>query len=84
VAAPIVAALRKHQAGPQETARHRSQTILRGIKQGTSNQALAESLNISLSTLKSHLRRLFAEYGVTNRHGLLLAYPDEGLSPVPL
>lgn len=44
--------------------------LLEGLRQGLSNQQLAESTHLSLSSVKAELRALFQEYGVKDRHGL--------------
>lgn len=51
-------------------AENRQQRILAAIRQGLANQEIAESLNISVSSVKSELRALFEKYGVKDRHDL--------------
>jgi LuxR family maltose regulon positive regulatory protein len=49
------------QLTPQEMA------VLRWIAAGYSNKAIAEELNISLSTVKTHIRNLYSKLGAGNR-----------------
>ncbi len=41
--------------------------ILRLVAQGLSNQAIAQTLHISLNTVKTHLKHIFAKLGVSDR-----------------
>jgi DNA-binding NarL/FixJ family response regulator len=46
---------------------HRENTVLALVAQGRSNGEIAASLNLEESTVKSHLRSLFAKLGVSSR-----------------
>jgi DNA-binding NarL/FixJ family response regulator len=46
---------------------HRENTVLALVAQGRSNGQIAASLNLEESTVKSHLRSLFAKLGVSSR-----------------
>lgn len=46
----------------------REETVLRLVAAGRSNTAIAEELCLSESTVKFHLRNLFAKLGVANRN----------------
>lgn len=70
VAPPILADLRRQNESSNHIASYRRQAILNGVKRGLTNQQLAEELSVSASTVKNHLRELFHEYGVKDRHAL--------------
>ena len=61
----------------------RKQDVLPLLLQGSSNKQLAEALFISLSTVKAHLRNIYAKFDVTNRYELiaLLKHGDNALIP---
>jgi DNA-binding CsgD family transcriptional regulator len=67
----------QHNISPRE------QDVLPLVLQGSSNNQIAESLFISLSTVKAHLRNIYAKFGVKNRYELvaLLKHGDESLLP---
>lgn len=57
----------------------REQQIARMVAAGRTNQAIASSLEISVWTVSTHLRRTFAKLAVSNRAEMvahLLANPD--------
>ena len=56
------------QGGAME---NRQDAILDGLRRGLSNQEIAESVHLSLSSVKMELRSLFTCYGVKDRNGLL-------------
>ena len=41
--------------------------VLRLVAQGLNNQAIAQTLHISLNTVKTHLKHIFAKLGVSDR-----------------
>ncbi|WP_118987296.1 response regulator transcription factor [Photorhabdus sp. CRCIA-P01] len=49
----------------------KEQEIINLIREGSSNKRIAQILNISLSTVKTHLRNIFAKTKVTNRTELV-------------
>ena len=55
------------QSGPKEPLSPREADILSAVSQGSSNQEIAESLNISLSTVKTHLSNIYSKLGVKRR-----------------
>lgn len=61
----------------------REQEILPLLIQGSRNNQIAETLFVSLSTIKTHLRNIYAKFNVNNRYELvaLLKHGDETLIP---
>jgi DNA-binding CsgD family transcriptional regulator len=61
----------------------REQDVLPLALQGSSNNQIAEALFLSLSTVKAHLRNIYAKFGVKNRYELvaLLKHGDDTLLP---
>ncbi|MBS2033370.1 response regulator transcription factor [bacterium] len=49
----------------------RESKVLTAIAQGQTNEAIARSLGISVSRLKSHIRSLFSRFGVNDRISLI-------------
>lgn len=47
---------------------HRESTVLAMVSRGHTNAQIAESLFLAESTVKSHLRSVFAKLGVNSRH----------------
>jgi DNA-binding NarL/FixJ family response regulator len=47
---------------------HRESTVLAMVSRGQTNAQIAESLFLAESTVKSHLRSVFAKLGVNSRH----------------
>ena len=45
----------------------REQEILQLLRRGLSNQAISESTGVALSTIKWHLKNIFAKLGVSTR-----------------
>lgn len=50
-----------------ESLTDRERQVLASLESGKSNPELARELNVSLSTVKAHLRNIFAKLGVRNR-----------------
>lgn len=59
----------------------REVAILGLIGQGRSNQEVADTIHVSLSTVKAHLRSMFERFGVSDRSQLLLEAFRAGLLP---
>jgi DNA-binding CsgD family transcriptional regulator len=61
----------------------REQEVLPLLVQGASNKELSERLFISVNTVKTHLRNIYAKFEVKNRYELLalLKHGDEDLIP---
>jgi LuxR family maltose regulon positive regulatory protein len=52
---------------PREKLSAREYEVLSAVNVGLSNQMIAERLNITPSTLKTHVRKLFNKLGVSSR-----------------
>jgi LuxR family maltose regulon positive regulatory protein len=57
--------------------------VLDHLSHGHSNKIIGRSLNISESTVKYHLKRVFAKLGVSSRDEAVLAARARGLNPLP-
>jgi two-component system, NarL family, response regulator LiaR len=53
--------------------------VLRCVAQGLSNQEIADTLDIGLSTVRSHVRNILGKLGFTNRTQAALYALDRGL-----
>src|SRR5512147_3170269 len=60
----------------------REREILRLVATGATNQQIAYKLNISINTVKVHLRNIFGKIGVTSRTEATLYAIRVGLVPV--
>jgi transcriptional regulator EpsA len=54
----------------------REREILVSLSRGSTNSDIAEALNISLFTVKNHLKRIFRKIGVSNRTQAAARYND--------
>ncbi|MDP9852427.1 DNA-binding NarL/FixJ family response regulator [Corynebacterium lowii] len=63
----VAAALAERLGHPEESLSARETEILRALATGASNQQLADSLFISLGTVKTHLLHIYQKLGVDNR-----------------
>jgi DNA-binding CsgD family transcriptional regulator len=61
----------------------REQDIVTLVVQGYSNQKIAETLFISLNTVKAHLRNIYPKFGITSRYELitLINNSDMNINP---
>ncbi|MEC8427017.1 MAG: LuxR C-terminal-related transcriptional regulator, partial [Pseudomonadota bacterium] len=66
-------------AQPLEALSGKEQEILRYLNQGLSNKELAETLFVSVSTIKWHLTHIYAKLGVKSRVEAIKAYQVLGL-----
>ena len=55
----------------------REREILQRLARGSTNSDIAQALEISLFTVKNHLKRIFRKIGVTNRTQAAARYNDE-------
>jgi len=54
-------------AQPRERITAREYEVLSAVNEGLSNQAIAKRLNITPTTVKTHVRKLFDKLGVSSR-----------------
>jgi DNA-binding NarL/FixJ family response regulator len=80
IAPAVLADLRERNPAQADSVHLRKKSILAALHKGQNNQEIADLLNLSLSSVKAHLRDLFAEYGVKDRMGLILATQRGGES----
>ena len=59
----------------------RENEILRLVAQGLTNQAIADRLVISLTTVKTHMGNIFLKLGVKNRTQAIACAESLGLLP---
>lgn len=64
-------------AAPRPTSREQEVLVL--VAGGASNRAVATQLEISVSTVKFHVRNLMAELDASNRAGMVTIAPQRGL-----
>ena len=64
---------------PFEPLTPRELEVLKGIARGKSNQQVADSLNISIYTVRSHVRSLLGKLGLANRTQAALYAVESGL-----
>ena len=63
------------------TLSERESEVLALLGQGLSNRAIADQLYLSVDTVKTHVRKVFAKLGVTNRTRAALIANERGLTP---
>lgn len=68
------------EATTQQSLSPREQEIARMIAKGYPNKAIAGVLDISIWTVATHLRRIFAKYGVNSRAAMVAAMMREGMT----
>jgi DNA-binding NarL/FixJ family response regulator len=66
------------QASPVSALTEREEMVLALLAVGASNQQIAERLHLSESTVKFHLRNVFAKLGVSNRTEAAARYHRQG------
>lgn len=59
----------------------REAQVLALITQGLSNQEIADTLFLSINSIKTHIRKLYAKLGVRDRSNAILWGIDHGLRP---
>ena len=70
--------VRKLRQDPMSVLTRRERVLLTSLAQGRTNKELAADLNISLNTVKFHLRNLFEKLSVNNRaQAIAFQAPDE-------
>jgi DNA-binding CsgD family transcriptional regulator len=73
--------IRQDETGPTVALSPREQEIARMVGDGLTNKAIAQVLEISLWTVSTHLRRIFAKLNVSTRAAMvaqLLSEPRSG------
>jgi DNA-binding NarL/FixJ family response regulator len=63
------------------TLSEREREVLALLGSGLSNRAIADELYLSVDTVKTHVRKVFAKLDVTNRTRAALIARDHGLTP---
>ena len=74
---------RSNQAPSRATFSHRELQILECVVDGKSNQQIAESVYISLDTVKSHLKKIYQKLGVSKRSQAIKTALNERLVYLP-
>ncbi|WP_026165982.1 response regulator [Corynebacterium mastitidis] len=69
----VATALAERLGRPQESLSARETEILRALETGATNRQLADSLFISLGTVKTHLLHIYQKLGVDNRTAAIAA-----------
>jgi LuxR family transcriptional regulator, maltose regulon positive regulatory protein len=59
----------------------RERTVLRLLAAGNANKAIARALDLSVNTVKTHVRTVYGKLGVRSRAELIVRVRDEGLLP---
>lgn len=63
----------EHRCGPAQRLSPREAEIVRLVGAGHTNKTIATVLDISLYTVSTHLRRIFAKLGVSTRAAMIAA-----------
>jgi DNA-binding NarL/FixJ family response regulator len=66
-------------AAPGERLTHREEQVLRLVAQSKRNKEIAAALAVSRTTVESHLRHLYAKFGVTSRTAAVHHAREAGL-----
>jgi DNA-binding NarL/FixJ family response regulator len=56
----------------------REREVLQLLTEGTDNNGIASSLNVSIHTVEKHLRNVFKKLGVTSRTEAILWWVEKG------
>lgn len=65
------------------TLTEREREVLALLAQGATNRQIADELYLSFDTIKTHVRKVFAKLGVTNRTQAAIIARDHGLAIAP-
>ncbi|MCY1537996.1 transcriptional regulator EpsA [compost metagenome] len=60
-------------AGETELLNKRELAIIELLEQSMTNKRIAQALNLSLETVKWHLKNIYAKLGVTGRYEAIIA-----------
>jgi two-component system nitrate/nitrite response regulator NarP len=66
--------VRKLAANPVAGLTERERDLLAALCEGATNADLARRFELSLQTVKFHLKRIYAKIGVSNRAGAVALY----------
>ncbi|MEM6431532.1 MAG: LuxR C-terminal-related transcriptional regulator, partial [Deinococcota bacterium] len=58
-------------SGLLEPLSEREETVLRCLLAGLSNKRIAQELNVSVNTIKTHTRNIYGKFGVHGRMELM-------------
>jgi DNA-binding NarL/FixJ family response regulator len=70
LSSPLIAKLVKQNSGPivgQQSLTYRQQELLRLLRKGLDNQAIAQETGLSIKTIENHLTRLYKQIHVQSR-----------------
>jgi DNA-binding NarL/FixJ family response regulator len=73
----------EHPAGESTALTAREKDVLSLVAEGATNQEIAQSLHISVHTVKSHMRKILAKLHLDRRHEAASYALREGLIPPP-
>lgn len=76
VAARFSTAMRERRPKPKVALSDREVAILSHAREGLSDKEIADRLSVSVSTVKSHMRRVFGKLKAHSRSGAISAYFD--------
>jgi DNA-binding NarL/FixJ family response regulator len=68
--------MRERRANPSTRLSDREVEILARVRRGLSDKEIAHQMNVSESTVKSHIRKILAKLKVNSRSGAISAYFD--------
>jgi DNA-binding NarL/FixJ family response regulator len=71
------------ESAPLEVLTPRELDVLRLMAQGLTNQQIAQSLFLSVGTVKKHVRSILAKLGVSDRVQAVVCYLEAGVATVP-
>lgn len=72
---PATASPGSAAASPWPTLTPRERDVLQAVAEGLSNREIAERLNVSVETVRTHVKRVYAKSGTRDRvHAVITAY----------
>ena len=84
LAPPVAARLVSHLRSPgQEQLTPREAEVLAEVARGLSNAEVGHALSIGEATVKTHLLRIFAKFGVDDRTAAVTLAYERGILPTP-
>ena len=79
ITSAVLQAVRRRQGEDSLTLSEREIEVLKAVAAGHSNPAIADSMHLSLSTVKAHVRSVFHKLGVTSRTEAVVKGMELGL-----